>query len=132
MEKVRRTAVQCDLTQYVIMQQYKSYLFLLNSLYYCHVFVTTSLCFVLSPYSRKGPKKDTSEGTTGVVTAASILAAHPKDDSHFLEKRGLRNCLNLTVVHSKLFTSIYLAHQIKARQGKYQLLAMKIFLYKGG
>lgn len=69
---------------------------------------------------------------TRVVTAASTLAAHPKDDSRFLEKRGLCNCWNLTVVRSELIPSIYLAHQIKARQGKYQLLARKIFLYKGG
>lgn len=65
---------------------------------------------------------------TQVVTAASTLAAHPRDDSHFLEKRGLCNCLNLTVAHSELIPSIYLAHQIKARQGKYQLLARKNFL----
>lgn len=64
-------------------------------------------------------------GTMGVLTAARVLAALPKQQFHSLQQRALHKCLNLTVVHSKVIPSICLAHQRKARQSKYEILSLK-------
>lgn len=74
--------------------------------------------FCLVTLQEKRPKNNMPTGTTGALTAARVLAAHPKEDSSFLEKRDLHNCLDLVVVHSKLIPSICLAYEIEARHSK--------------